>query len=574
MAAAKYSNTELANLVRQNGEWNFTKMANQMNQNRTNMSRRCRRFIENIRAGHADYLEFVDLLDLPVRQVGNRIQISMDDQQPIEDNSDPWAGIDKSASQAYRAKINKSVREKTQNRFIITSCQNNTDLYEPFFENLEAYARYLDATLIVLPVRYKNVNAYSTREEFEEEYIRYPAKIQKYIINERIKLHPELTLMCDVRVVATAADPLTGMENLAHQASAIYGHAQIRLRTVATPRNENAIVLSTTGSISEKNYSKSKRGEIARFNHAYGAIIIEMDGKDYHHRHITGCNDGSFMDLRSEMRDGKRYVSKTIEALTTGDEHSLFFDQDVLNATYKDKNSIVNYLKPEYIVRHDVLDFYAGSHHDLGNDFIQYKKWCEGLADVEKELKQCCQHIDDTTPNFAMNVIVDSNHNRHFTRWLIENPRTAMTQMNAEIYHYMKWRMLKGIREHENNEVPDPFRLYCEDGHLKSIDNTLFADPDKGFIRSGIDLGQHGDVGANGSRGNANAFAKSSYKSTIGHVHSPEIKRGTFVVGKCPKKLHYERGLSSHMNTHCVQYRNGQRTLINIINGKWALLDK
>ena len=41
-------------------------------------------------------------------------------------------------------------------RFIITTAQNATPTHMDFFESLERYAKYNDAELVVIPVRYKN----------------------------------------------------------------------------------------------------------------------------------------------------------------------------------------------------------------------------------------------------------------------------------------------------------------------------------------------------------------------------------------------------------------------------------
>ena len=64
-------------------------------------------------------------------------------------------------------------------------------------------------------------------------------------------------------------------------------------------------------------------------------------------------------------------------------------------------------------------------------------------------------------------------------------------------------------------------------------------------------------------------MAKSTYKMVIGHSHSARISKGVYQTGTSTGRLDYEAGLSDHTNTHCVQYQNGKRTLIDIFDGKW-----
>lgn len=86
----------------------------------------------------------------------------------------------------------------------------------------------------------------------------------------------------------------------------------------------------------------------------------------------------------------------------------------------------------------------------------------------------------------------------------------------------------------------------------------------------GIEVGSHGHVGPNGSRGSVKSQARIGMKSVIGHSHSPGIRDGAYQVGTSSRlNLEYVRGPSSWLHTHCVIYANGKRTLINIINGEW-----
>ncbi len=87
-----------------------------------------------------------------------------------------------------------------------------------------------------------------------------------------------------------------------------------------------------------------------------------------------------------------------------------------------------------------------------------------------------------------------------------------------------------------------------------------------------IELGAHGDKGANGARGSLLAMENAYGNSVSGHSHTPEILRGAWQVGTTSLlKLEYVKGPSSWMHTSCLVYPNGSRQLINAINGLWRL---
>ena len=87
-----------------------------------------------------------------------------------------------------------------------------------------------------------------------------------------------------------------------------------------------------------------------------------------------------------------------------------------------------------------------------------------------------------------------------------------------------------------------------------------------------VELGAHGDKGANGARGSLHAMENAYGNSVSGHSHSPEILRGAWQVGTCSYlKLEYNQGPSSWLHSSCLLYPNGARQLINVIGGQWRL---
>jgi hypothetical protein len=454
-------------------------------------------------------------------------------------------------------------RKKT---FVVTSSQNNTPVLAPYWKAIGHFEKDRDAALCILPIRYKNPTSEFSKQDNDDE-VWWPDEVLPFLVENRLEIHPFLWIMGNIRIQATAFNPLAGLESMSQHASAIYGHGQVQMKTVPTPQNLLPKILYTTGSVSEKNYSRTKAGQKGEFHHSHAAVIVEKRGKKFHMRNITW--DGEcFYDLdRKYTEKGVEKDCRT-EVLITGDEHTMFACPEVKAATYTNKDSMVKILKPKVVVRHDAFDGYSISHHHRLNPITKYVKHKHGLDDVEGELQKTIDHIDKTTPKDTVNVIVASNHNEHLMRWLRE-VEWRTEPWNAKIYHWFWYNMLDHAKLTPHGaETFDPFAFWAK-GRLKS--NTKFLLRDETYMCSGIELSIHGDIGLNGGRGSVGGLSKIGVRSVIGHSHSPAIEKGVFQVGtSTPLRLEYNgAGPSSWLNTHAIIYPNGKRALINIIEGEW-----
>ena len=89
---------------------------------------------------------------------------------------------------------------------------------------------------------------------------------------------------------------------------------------------------------------------------------------------------------------------------------------------------------------------------------------------------------------------------------------------------------------------------------------------------AGFELGQHGENGANGSKGNIQGFGRSHDKIVVGHSHSPNIFYSAIQVGTNSRmNLPYATGDSSWMHANCIIYPNGTFQLITFIDENWRL---
>lgn len=444
-------------------------------------------------------------------------------------------------------------------RYVISSCQNNTKANTNFVESLETYCLENDAQLIVIPT-YHQENLYPYSLTWDTDTL--------FLNDTTFSINNLITVLGDTRLNLTAENPLGGLDSLSKGKTLIVAHNQLQLKSLPVMNDGHPIILCTTGTITEPNYVKSKSGEKAKFNHSYSAIILDVGDDSFHIRVLNADDKGAFYDINGYYC-GKSHRKLThVEALITGDEHVLLKSDEVSEATYFADDSIVNTLKPKVIVRHDVLDCFTISHHHVKDNFMQYSKFINDINNIEDELCKTIDYIEETTPEWAESYVVSSNHHDHLKRWLTEaNPKVE--PWNAKIFHYLTYMMLDymdNARDNSTVVIPDPFALYCN--HNRHRIN--FINRNESFKIKDIELSNHGDRGANGSRGSLTQFAKFADKSVTGHSHTPGIDKGAYSVGtSTSKNLDYVSGPSSWMNTHCVIYPNGKRQLINIIGGIW-----
>jgi hypothetical protein len=448
-------------------------------------------------------------------------------------------------------------------RFVVTCAQNNTPIDKAKLDAVKRYCDENEAHLLVVPTRYKNPTGWN-----REDDISWPKEVIPYLCDSEVPLHPKLKVMGHVRVQATAVNPLSGFQPMSQGSSCIIGHSQVAMQTVATPQADLPVILHSTGSLSRKNYSTTRAGVRAEFHHSPGFVIVEKKGKYFHQRHVTMQENGAFFDLDRYYSAKESKKNIRVEGLITGDSHALWHSDVVRDATFEAEDSISKVLRPKVRAVHDVLDGYSISHHHQRNAFTQFAKHEWGLQRIEDELEATREFIDGTTPDDCTNVVVSSNHNEHFSRWLKE-VRISDEPWNAKLYHEMMSAVLDEVRMTERQmQMPDPFALWCK-GKMET--ETVFPGRDQPVLIKGILITMHGDVGTNGSRGSRQGLADIGVRSIIGHSHSPGITRGCYQVGTSTYlSLEYTKGPSSWMNTHAIIHPNGKRQLINILpDGSW-----
>jgi hypothetical protein len=267
--------------------------------------------------------------------------------------------------------IRKAVR-KGANRFVITTAMNNSSLIPEAWKSLQRFCEHRQAHLMVIPCHYKNVSLYNGNDQYKKWFAK---AARPFIIDQNVRIGPKMWVMGGINIQATAVNPVSGLNPLAGDKWVIFGHGQQTLVPVATPITDLPGRMFTTGAITKKNYSKTKAGAKAAFHQVTGALLVEVQGSRVFVRQLNMDHKGHFQDLDEVFTSNEIIGDQYAQVLTCGDEHVKWMLPNVKKATFTDKDSILNMLKPPMLVRHDILDFYAKSHHHEKQYRTQYKKW-------------------------------------------------------------------------------------------------------------------------------------------------------------------------------------------------------
>lgn len=485
---------------------------------------------------------------------------------PKEDEK-PLAGGFVEAPDQRRAKL-------PGRRYVFTGAQNNTYVHKGFLAALVAFCVYNDAELIVGRFTY-NKNGWQKITD-DSDGVWYDPALLPYMSKESLEVAPDLVWCGELDILPTTVNPLTGLDTYSRHASSIVPHTKVQMRSVPTMKHDPAKFLYTTGAVTLRNYIQRKAGQLAEFHHVFGALYVEQDANDkWFARQLVADRDGAFYDLDTHYSGDGVSAGHRVEAISWGDIHVEKLDELAYSGCFTGTGSIASVLKPRKQFIHDLADFTARNHHNLKDPYFWAEMHHENKGGVEKGLAQCAAFLAGVSRYADETVVVESNHDQAFKRWLqFADPR--FDPENAELWHNYNYIQLKWIREGKKDSV---FELAVLDTMAKAGMNYAgtvnFLPEDRSYVicedSGGIECGAHGHRGSNGSRGSPAQFRKMNRKMNTGHTHSAGIIDGVYTGGVMGKlDMGYNIGPSSWSHSHIVVYPNGKRAIITQrSNGRW-----
>lgn len=427
--------------------------------------------------------------------------------------------------------------------FVITSVTNNSPLVKPFLESLRLFAESRKGQLLVVPVRYQNKDMMDSDEPYS-----WDEKIYRYALTKDLNIGSNLVISAH-RMRATTINPLSGKQALSGEKSAIYGHPQLAMELVGTPKNETPKVMMTTGSCNHAQYSASDAGGKANFYHTVYAVYVKKVGKNFHYTQL-GWDGGGFYYLNEYWTDQGMIDQGCQASIAHGDSHVWYEMPKITNS----KLRLIEKVNPVRQYFHDLHDHHIGSHHSTLRE--RAEQALNGDVSVEKEVRMSIDYLERIGSG-TENYIVGSNHNDHLDQWW-DKFKATKDPYNIKFHGWLSSVMLGSKKS----------ALECCFDEWGCSVHYDFIDRNSRHSEKGIDMSQHGDKGTNGSRGSAKGFAKTTLKSFIGHSHTPCIEKGCWQLGTSTDGMSYANGYSTWMLTDGLIYPNGKRALISHINGK------
>jgi len=360
---------------------------------------------------------------------------------------------------------------------------------------------------------------------------------------------------------------MSGLESYTGRKSSIFPHPQIAMEPVGSGRGEGTKFTYTTGTVTMRNYIQRKAGLQGEFHHSYGALLVEVNSNgNWWCRQINADSNGTFYDLDVCVNKGIVTTGHRIEGITWGDIHHEERDDRVYEAHWgvSGVGGMIDDLRPKYQFMHDVNSFKARSHHRIKDPHERFKNWIHGTESVEMEIDGIGNWMDTITRDFCATIVVDSNHHNHIGKWLKEDHR--FDAPNVAFWYGMNKKMTDLITSKA------AFSYLQESLRYQGFpcSGVKFLMQDEPFIicndaNGGIECGDHGDLGVNGSRGNPRAFTRMGRKRNIGHFHGPGIYKGVYVGGTSGTLTpDWTAGPSTWSNSDIITYKNGKRAILTL----------
>lgn len=485
--------------------------------------------------------------------------------------------------------------DKSKKRFLITWAQNDTPVHLRFFENMKAYAKEINADIHVIAGRYKNPTSVFT-DKHHETWSDY---VTPYLDAARHDIHRYVSIMSDVKVQPTAVNPMTGMQGMSAENSCIFGSPKVQMQMIPVLESAKPKMMLTTGACTLPNYTDSKAGKKGEFHHQLGFAIVEIKDKEiFFVRQVTADDNGDFMDLYYDVSfkgtevaikfesgndkfdwiqahcgakpvelSGEHKIKrvKKIEACVLGDLHAGHHDPEVLKSTH----DMLDKIKPKHVVLHDVFDGYSISHHDMKDPIAQYAKEIHGKNDLSKEIDEMYEVLDEFK-RYDSVVIARANHDDFADRWVKNSDwKKQPTPKNNLLYARFMQLMMEEVKErpHDPRGVI-PLLLLDDYPEFKTLGRR------DSFKIMGWEVGLHGDIGANGSRGSLQQYRRLNTKVIVGHYHSPMRYDGAIAVGTSTHlRVGYNLGPSSWLQSHVIIHKNGKAQHINFIEGEFTTFE-
>lgn len=444
--------------------------------------------------------------------------------------------------------------------FVITTAVTDKLVDINLFKSIKSYLNKRNGQLIVIT----SEDIASRRRDSDIGFVVDPILRDEFFVTEEFRLNSNL-FISNIKVSAKQIVPTTGLARIGQtNGSYIFGSPKQMLEYVATSPNENhPKAIMTTGAITTSSYNNDRwmsqrTSYIAEHDHVMGGVIVEIvDDRYFHFRHFQANREGEFIDLGIRYKpDGSE--SSVMTHLYAGDWHSGQTDERAVNAMF----DLMKTIPIENFMVGDFFDGHSISHHHINQPLKQVLKSLLNTDDLLAEIWQGGVDIQRILKNIDGDLIlIRGNHDDVLEKYL-NSGNFMQDRRNMYLALDLARSLLEG-----NDVLSYAYQQYAEID-FKLFERVQWLQRDQTYKIGDVECGQHGDMGANGSKGSLTSLEKAYGNCVVGHSHSAAIMRGVFRVGTMTKLvLEYNKGPSSWTQTCCLVYDDGSRQLVNVVDG-------
>ncbi len=452
---------------------------------------------------------------------------------------------------------------KSHKTFFITAVVNGQFTHDGFMKSIDSLCKERNAQLLLIP---SHDPAHNLDNSIEWHFAHSLVESDTPIVFDQVDLNSNIHIS-GIRINAKQINPTTGLGRISQgKGSFIFASPKQSLEFVPTSNVKLPHAMMSTGSCTLPNYKTSlgnslRTAFLAHYDHTIGGIIVEVqDDEVYHFRQVQADAQGRFIDLGTMYSSSKPKKVKGAK-LVMGDYHAGEHDEPTVEACER----LIDKLQVDTVFLHDMFNGASINHHEDHNIIKKAQRAAVRELNLARELATTSREIDRVARHKSVEevVLIKSNHDEFLLRWL-QDARFRDDPHNFQIGCQLADAAVSG---------QDPLKFGIESIAKPKYNHKLrWLHRDEDYKIAGIEVGSHGDKGPNGSRGSIRNLEKAYGKAVIGHSHTPGILRGIWQVGTSSLLLlGYNVGPSSWVHCSCLVYPNGQRQMINFIDGQYTL---
>ncbi len=477
---------------------------------------------------------------------------------------------------------------KNARGFVATAAQFGAPLNTHVWKALQHYVDYRGYVVVVLPIKYGRIKKHK-----QKITATFPDALKGRVLFEGYTLRRHELTLNPMRLRPTLETFLTPrVQQTGGALSQVFAAPRFELLHLPRIGRKYPKAVMTTGAVTHPTYvvdtlgQQDRTGELATEEHAFGAVVIELaEHGTFHFRQLVANKRGEFYDVDKDhgavlfSPEGHQPSPHSVEALICGDWHTGKTDPTVRNVTFEDEHGIVQTLHPKHVVLHDFIDCDSVSKWEEKQATRRGFKGPVGWDSLYDELRAGIDELAWMQARYAGTLhVVASNHNEYVAEF-IESLRWTKDNANLYIGAMLYKVMVDDLRtrhgslaKHEARAI-DPvvwwFRTHAPFVRAHERQDSLLLPKRK---KNASLLSMHGDKGPGGKETRSTkAFRAMNINVVLGHNHSATITGPVWRVGTSTPRMQFyvEQPSTNWTNTHCVIFENGQRQLINIVNGCW-----